>query len=38
MSEIQLTLEKADTLRNICREHANDPGELINILHKTHNF
>ena len=35
MSEIQLTKEKADTLRNICREHANDPGELINILHKT---
>ena len=34
MSEIKLSQSKSDALRDICRKHANDPGELINILHE----
>lgn len=34
MSEIKLSQHKIDELEAICREHDNQPGELINILHK----
>ncbi len=34
MSEIKLSQHKIDELEAICREHGNQPGELINILHK----
>lgn len=34
MSEIQLTPEKTNAIIYICEQHRNDPGELINILHK----
>lgn len=34
MSEIQLTPEKTNAIIHICEQHRNDPGELINILHK----
>lgn len=37
MAEIQLTQEKANIIKNICKEHHNEPGELINVLHKTQN-
>lgn len=34
MSDIKLSPHKIDELEAICREHGNQPGELINILHK----
>lgn len=34
MSEIKLSQNKIDKLLAICEEHGNQPGELINILHK----
>lgn len=34
MSEIKLPQDKIDKLLNICEEHGNQAGELINILHK----
>lgn len=37
MSEIKLTSEKANIIKDICTEHHNEPGELINILHKAQN-
>lgn len=33
-----LPQEKAQALKRICREHANAPGELINILHEAQNM
>ena len=34
MSEIKIPQNKIDQLLDICNEHGNQPGELINILHK----
>ena len=34
MSEIQLPQHKIDKLLEICDAHGNQPGELINVLHK----
>lgn len=34
MSDIKLSRHKTDELLAICNEHGNQPGELINILHK----
>lgn len=34
MSDIKLSPEKIEKLAGICNEHGNQPGELINILHK----
>lgn len=34
MSDLKLSPHKVDELEAICREHGNQPGELINILHK----
>lgn len=34
MSDIKLSPEKIEKLTGICNEHGNQPGELINILHK----
>lgn len=34
MSDIQLAQEKVDELVQICNEHGNQSGELINVLHK----
>ncbi|MEG0795820.1 MAG: NAD(P)H-dependent oxidoreductase subunit E [Odoribacter sp.] len=34
MSEIELSQTKIDKLLDICKEHNNQPGELIHILHK----
>lgn len=38
MSEIQLTSEKTEAIVRICEECHNEPGELINILHKVQNL
>ena len=35
MSDIKIACDKLDELKEICAEYGNDPGELINILHKT---
>lgn len=35
MSEMKLACDKLDKLVEICAEYGNQPGELINILHKT---
>lgn len=34
MSEIKLSQDKINKLLEICEEHGNQPGELINVLHK----
>ncbi|MDL2251290.1 NAD(P)H-dependent oxidoreductase subunit E [Odoribacter sp. OttesenSCG-928-J03] len=34
MSDIKLPQDKVDQLRKICDDHGNQPGELINVLHK----
>lgn len=34
MSDLKLSPHKVDELEAICQEHGNQPGELINILHK----
>ena len=34
MSEIKLSQNKIEQLQDICKAYRNDPGELINILHK----
>lgn len=38
MSEIKIPQDKADKLAAICQDHGNQPGELINILHKAQHF
>ena len=38
MSEIQLPQHKIDKLLEICDAHGNQPGELINVLHKAQLF
>lgn len=38
MEQIKLAPEKAEKLIAICKEHDNQPGELINILHKAQEY
>lgn len=33
MEKICMSQKRIDEIRAICKEHGNDPGELINILH-----
>ncbi len=35
--KIELKPEQVENIKNICKEFNNDPGELINVLHKTQN-
>ena len=37
MEKICLSERRIDEIKTICRDHHNDPGELINILHETQN-
>lgn len=34
MSDIKLAQDKVDQLLEVCNSHGNEPGELINVLHK----
>lgn len=38
MSEIKISQRRIDELVEICNDHGNQPGELINILHKAQNL